>query len=162
MTDKTNEGQEGTSEERSLTVTRVIEAPSERVYDAFLDPDELSEWLPPDGFSAEIHEFESEVGGTFRMTFNAETDELEPYSHTFYGQYEELSPGERIVYTQAFESDDPGMAGETTTTVTFEEITDGTEVTVRQSGIPEGIPAEDAEEGWNNSLDNLTHLIAEQ
>lgn len=159
MTDKNNEGQGTTNEERSLTVTRVIEAPSERVYDAFLNPDELSAWLPPDGFSAEVHEFEAEVGGTFRMTFNAETEELEPYSHTFYGQYEELKPSERIVYTESFETDDPGMAGEMTTTVTFEEVVDGTEITLRQAGIPENIPPEDAKEGWLNSLDNLETVL---
>jgi uncharacterized protein YndB with AHSA1/START domain len=162
MTDNINEGQAETNDERSVTVTRVIEAPSERVYDAFLDPDELSEWLPPDGFSAEVHEFDATEGGTFRMSFNADVEELEPYASTFYGTYEELTPGERIVYVEAFETEDPGMAGEMTTTVTFEEVSDGTEVTVRQAGIPEAIPAEDAREGWNNSLDNLTALIAEQ
>jgi uncharacterized protein YndB with AHSA1/START domain len=147
------------AEERSITVNRVIEAPSERVYDAFVDPDDLAAWLPPEGFSGEVHEFDATEGGTFRMSFNAEVEELEQYANTFHGTYEELTPGERIVYTESFESDDPGMAGEMTTTVTFEEVSDGTEVTVRQAGIPEAIPPTNANEGWIDSLGNLADVV---
>lgn len=148
-----------TSEERSVTVDRVIEAPPERVYEAFVDPDALAAWLPPGGFSCEVHEFDATEGGAFRMSFNADIEELEPYASTFYGTYEELTPGERIVYSEAFESDDPGMAGETTTTVTFEAVSDGTEVTVRQAGLPEAIPPEDANEGWIDSLETLADVV---
>ena len=166
MTDDSNDGGEpmmgtATNEGRSVTVSRVIEAPPERVYEAFLDPDELAAWLPPDGFSAEVHELRPEVGGRFRITFAAETDELEPYAHSFHGTYLELEPGERIVHTDEFETDDPGMAGEMTVTVTFEEVPDGTEVTVRQTGIPEDIPVENATEGWTDSLDNLEAILQE-
>ncbi|KYH24759.1 hypothetical protein HAPAU_31360 [Halalkalicoccus paucihalophilus] len=148
-----------TNEDRSITVTRVIEAHPNRVYKAFVDPDELAAWLPPEGFSAEVHEFDASEGGTFRMSFNAEIEELESYASTFHGTYQELSPGERIVYTEEFETDDPGMAGEMTTTVTFEEVPDGTEVIARQAGIPENIPPQDANEGWNDSLGNLAELV---
>jgi uncharacterized protein YndB with AHSA1/START domain len=147
------------AEERSVTVNRVIDAPPERVYDAFVDPDELAAWLPPEGFSGEVHEFDATEGGSFRMSFNADVEELEPYTSTFHGTYEELIPGERIVYTETFESDDPGMAGEMTTTVTFEAVPDGTEVTVRQAGIPEAIPPENANEGWIDSLENLADVV---
>ncbi|WP_049970907.1 SRPBCC domain-containing protein [Haladaptatus cibarius] len=153
MTDDT------TNEGRSMTVNRTIEAPPERVYDAFLDPDELGEWLPPDGFRAEVHELEPEEGGQFRMTFIAETEELEPYSQSFHGTYVELVPGERIVHTDEFETDDPGMTGEMTVTVTFEAVSDGTAVTVHQEGIPEDVPVDDANAGWMNSLENLAQLV---
>ena len=93
------------------------------------------------------------------MSFTADIEELEPYAHTFHGTYEELSPGQRIVYTEEFESDDPGMAGEMTTTVTFEKVSGGTEVTAHQAGIPENIPPQDANEGWNDSLGNLAELV---
>ncbi|MFH5801103.1 SRPBCC family protein [Haladaptatus sp. CMAA 1911] len=148
-----------TNEDRSITVNRVIEASPERVYEAFVDPDELATWLPPEGFSAEVHEFDATEGGTFRMSFTADIEELEPYAHTFHGTYEELSPGERLVYTEEFESDDPGMGGEMTTTVTFEKVSDGTEVTAHQAGIPKNIPPKDANEGWNDSLGNLAELV---
>ncbi len=154
MTDGTE-----TNEGRSLTVSRVIEAPPGRVYDAFLDPDQLAQWLPPTGFSAEVHHLDPEEGGTFRITFTGETEELAEYGHSFGGTYLELVPGERIVHTDSFETDDPGMAGEMTVTVTFEDVPDGTEVTVHQEGIPEAIPVEDANAGWNDSLGNLAELV---
>ena len=159
MTDTTTTDETETAEARSVTVSRVIAASPERVYDAFLDPDELAAWLPPTGFSAEVDEFEGTEGGTFRITFAADTEELEPYSHSFHGTYEELIPGEQIVYTEEFETDDPGMAGEMTTTVTFEAVPDGTEVTVHQAGIPEAISPENANEGWTDSLGNLAEIV---
>ncbi|MFC7009852.1 SRPBCC domain-containing protein [Halalkalicoccus salilacus] len=145
--------------ERTMTVSRVIEAPPERVYEAFLDPDELVQWLPPTGFSAEVHQLEPEEGGTFRMTFTGETEELAEYGSTFGGTYQELVPGRRIVHTDAFETDDPAMADEMTVTVTFEEVPEGTEVTVRQEGIPEAIPPEDSHAGWTDSLGQLAGLV---
>ncbi|WP_227378499.1 SRPBCC domain-containing protein [Haladaptatus halobius] len=146
-------------EGRSITVSRVIEAPPERVYEAFLDPDQLAQWLPPTGFSAEVHHLKHKVGGTYRMTFTGETEELAEYGSTFGGTYLELVPGERIVYTDEFETDDPEMASEMTVTVTFEAIPEGTEVTARQEEIPEAIPPSDANEGWNDSLANLAALL---
>ncbi|WP_227357453.1 SRPBCC family protein [Haladaptatus salinisoli] len=150
---------EPTTENRSITVNRVIEAPPERVYQAFVDPDELSQWLPPTGFSAKVHHLEPEEGGTYRMTFTGETDELAEYGSTFGGTYRELIPGERIVYTDQFETDDPEMAGVMTVTVTFKEVPVGTEITVCQEGIPKSIPPSDANEGWNDSLGNLAELV---
>ncbi|WP_306055670.1 SRPBCC domain-containing protein [Natronococcus wangiae] len=161
MTDNDIEHGESTTDERSITVSRVIEAPPERVYDAFLDPDELAQWFPPTGFSAEVHYLEPEVGGTYRITFTGETEEFADMGHSFGGIFQELEPGERIVYTDSFETDDPAMAGEMTTTVTFEEVPDGTEVTVRHAGIPEAIPPSDANEGWIDSLENLANVVEE-
>ena len=146
-------------EGRSITVSRLIEAPPDRVYEAFLDPDELAAWLPPTGFSAEVHELEPEEGGRFRITFTGDTEELAEYDHTFGGTYLELVPGERIVHTDEFETDDPGMVGEMTVTITFEAVPDGTEVTVHQTGIPGAVSPEDARAGWTDSLENLARLV---
>lgn len=161
-----NSGSEPTTnseqnDSRSITVSRVIEASPKRVYEAFLDPDELAQWLPPTGFSAEVHHLEPEEGGTYRATFTGETEELAEYGSTFGGTYLELVSGERIVYTDEFETEDPEMASEMTVTVTFEEVPDGTEITVRQEGIPEAIPPSDASDGWNDSLGNLAKLVEE-
>ncbi|WP_224450538.1 SRPBCC domain-containing protein [Haloprofundus salilacus] len=144
---------------QSITVSRVIEAPPERVYEAFLDPDDLAQWLPPTGFSAEVHELEPEVGGKFRITFTGDTEEFADYGHSFGGTYKELKPSERIVHTDAFETDDPAMAGEMLVTVTFVAVPDGTEVTVHQERIPENIRTEDATAGWTDSLANLADLV---
>lgn len=161
MTANDDEHGESTTDERSMTVSRVIEAPPERIYDAFLDPDKLAQWLPPTGFSAEVHHLEPKEGGTFRATFTGETAEFADMGHSFGGTYQELEPGERIVYTESFETDAPEMAGEMTVTATFEAVPEGTEITVRQAGIPEAIPPSDANEGWNNSLENLAAVIEE-
>lgn len=150
-----------TTEGQSVTVSRVIEAPPERVYDAFLDPDDLATWLPPTGFHAEVHELEPEEGGMFRITFTGETEELADYSHSFHGTYMELSPGERIVHTDEFETDEPGMTGEMTVAVTFEAVSDGTKVTVLQDGIPEAVSPDDANAGWTDSLENLATIVEE-
>lgn len=166
MTDDSNGGEpveaSESDDEQSITVTRVIEASPERVYEAFLDPDQLAQWLPPTGFSAEVHHLEPEEGGTFRITFTGETEEFADYEHSFGGTYHELVPGERIVHTDAFETDDPSMAGEMTVTVTFETVPEGTKVTVRQEGIPEAIPPEDSQAGWTDSLGNLAGLVEEE
>ena len=146
---------------RSMTASRVIDATPERVYEAFLDPDQLAQWLPPTGFSAEVHHLEPEVGGTFRITFTGETAAFAEYKSTFGGTYRELIPGKRIVHTDEFETDDPTMAGEMIVTITVEAVPAGTEVTVRQEGIPEAIPPSDANEGWNDSLSKLAALVEE-
>lgn len=159
MTDDTDDETEIETTNSALTLSRTFDAPPERVYEAFVDPEEFAAWLPPEGFSGELHEFDATEGGGFRMSFNAEVEELEPYASTFSGTYEELIPGERIVYTEAFESDDPGMAGEMTTTVTLEAVPDGTAVTVEQAGMPETISPEDSSQGWTDSLDNLAAIV---
>ena len=150
---------ESSSETRSVTVSRVIEAPPERVYDAFLDHEMFASWYPPTGYTAEVHHLEPEVGGTYRMTFYGDADELADFEQSFGGTYRELSRGERIVYTDAFESDEPTMAGEMTVTITFVEVPDGTEVTVHQEGIPEAIPPSDANAGWTDSLGTLAEIV---
>lgn len=148
-----------TTEDRSMTASRVIEAAPERVYDAFLDPDELAQWLPPTGFTADVHRLDPHVGGGFRITFTAATDDPESYAHTFHGTYQELERGERIVHTDEFELDGPEWQGEMTVTVTFEEVPQGTEVTVHQENIPEAVPPSDANAGWNDSLESLADLV---
>lgn len=154
-------GTDGPADGRGMTASRVVKASPERVYEAFLEPDQLAEWLPPTGFSAEVHHLQPAVGGTFRVTFTGETEEFADYGHSFTGEYLELVPGERIVHTDTFETDDPAMAGEMTVTVTFEAVDGGTEVTVRQDGIPEAVPLEDANAGWNDSLSKLSALVEE-
>jgi uncharacterized protein YndB with AHSA1/START domain len=148
-----------TLETRTMTASRVIEASPERVYDAFLDPDELAAWLPPTGFTAEVHHLEPVEGGTYRMTFYGDAEEVADFEQSFGGSYVELERGERIVYTDEFESDEPAMAGEMTVTVIFEAVDEGTEVTVRQENIPYAIPPSDANEGWNDSLESLDKLV---
>lgn len=151
-----NQESETESETGSMQASRVIKAPAERVYKAFLDADALGKFLPPSGYTGHFDHVDGEVGGTFRGTFTElETKE----SQSFTGEYLELVPNERIVHTDTFETEAPEMQGEMTVTITFEEVEGGTKVTAHQEGIPRAIPPEDAETGWGMSLENLARLV---
>ncbi len=133
---------------------RVLRAPPERVYHAFLDADAMSKWLPPNGFSGRIHHMDATVGGSYKMSF---TNFSTGQSHSFGGEYIELVPFERLRYTDKF--DDPNLPGEIQTTVTLSEVSCGTELNVVQEGIPEAIPTEACYLGWQESLTLLALLV---
>lgn len=133
---------------------RVIKAPPERLYRAFLDPDAMTKWLPPHGFTGKVHHLEAQVGGTYKMSF---TNFTTGDSHTFGGKYLELVPNERIVHTDQF--DDPNLPGAMQTTITLRAVFCGTELSVVQEGIPGVIPAEACYLGWQESLQLLTQLV---
>jgi uncharacterized protein YndB with AHSA1/START domain len=151
MSTQTDETETG-----SIEISRVINAPAERIYNAFLDADALGKFSPPAGYTATYDHVEPEIGGTYHGTFTAlETKE----SHSFGGEYVELVPHKRIVQSDQFETDVPEMQSVMTVTITLEEVEDSTTVTVRQEGIPKPIPEEDAATGWGMSLENLTRLV---
>lgn len=133
---------------------RVLRAPPERVYRAFLDADAMVKWLPPNGFTGRVHHLEARVGGTFRMSF---TNFTTAQSHAFGGEYLELVPGERICYSDTF--DDPNLPGTMKTTVSLKAVSCGTELSVVQEGIPEAIPVEACYLGWQESLVLLAKLV---
>ena len=133
---------------------RVLRAAAEKVYKAFIDPDAMAKWLPPNGFTGKVHEMDARVGGGYRMSFtNFSTDK----SHSFRGSYVELMPGERICYTDRF--DDPNLPGEMQTTVILKQVSCGTELNVVQEGLPEAIPLEMCYLGWQESLAQLAKLV---
>lgn len=138
----------------TIRLHRVLRSTPEKVYRAFLDPDAMSKWLPPFGFTAKVHSIESKVGGTFRMSF---TNFGTGSSHSFGGKYLELVPHERLVYTDKF--DDPNLPGEMKVTVTIKKVSCGVELNVVQEGVPAVIPAEACYLGWNESLVQLTQLV---
>ncbi|MCZ8292657.1 MAG: SRPBCC family protein [Hylemonella sp.] len=138
----------------TVRIHRVLRAPAERVYRAFLDPDAMAKWLPPHGFTGKVHQMDARVGGSFRMSF---TNFGNGQSHSFGGKYLELVPGERIVHTDSF--DDPNLPGEMSVTVTFKAVFCGTELNVVQEGIPAVIPAEACYLGWQESLVLLGQLV---
>lgn len=142
------------SKTRTLIIKRMITAPPERIYRAFLDPDAMAKWLPPHGFTGRVTKSDVKVGGGYKMTFtNFTTGE----SHSFGGTYVELTPNERICYTDKF--DDPNMPGEMEVTIELRKTTVGTEVTITQKNIPEQIPVEFATMGWQESLHLLEQLV---
>src|SRR5829696_4793572 len=133
---------------------RVLRAPPERIYRAFLDPDAMAKWLPPHGFTGKVHQMDTRVGGSYRMSF---TNFSTGHGHSFGGRYLELVPNERIVHTDKF--DDPNLPGEMQVTITLKKVLVGTELNVVQEGIPEVIPAEACYLGWQESLVLLAQLV---
>jgi uncharacterized protein YndB with AHSA1/START domain len=141
----------------ALRITRILKAPPERVYQAFLDPDALAKWMPPHGFTGHVHHIEPKVGGRFRMSFSTIDRK---WTHFFGGEYLELTPYERIVNTDRFEDENLRHI-ELRVTVTFKPVPEGTELTIVQEGIDK-LPKEmssGASIGWKQSMDNLARLV---
>lgn len=138
----------------TVRLHRVLQAPPERIYKAFLDADAMAKWLPPHGFTGKVHQMDAKVGGTYKMSF---TNFSNGQSHAFGGKFLELVPNERIRHTDKF--DDPNLPGEMQTTITLKKVSVGTEVNIVQEGIPEAIPAEACYLGWQESLTLLAQLV---
>jgi len=138
----------------TIRLHRVLRAPPERIYRAFLDSDAMAKWLPPNGFTGRVHHLDAKVGGTYKMSF---TNFSTGHSHSFGGEYLELVPHERIRHTDKF--DDPNLPGEMQTTVSLKQVSCGTELNVVQEGIPEAIPPEACYLGWQQSLTLLAQLV---
>ena len=138
----------------SVSLHRVLRAPPERIYRAFLDAAAMAKWLSPHGFTNTVHHLEAKVGGTYRMSF---TNFANGQVHSFGGEYLELVPHERIRYTGEFE--DPNLPARMRTTVTLRAVLGGTDVSIVQDGIPEAIPAEMCYLGWQESLVLLAQLV---
>jgi uncharacterized protein YndB with AHSA1/START domain len=133
---------------------RVLTAKPEKVYRAFLEPDALARWLPPNGFTAKVYHLDAKVGGSFRMSF---TNFGSGTVIAFGGDYLELVPNERLRYTDKF--DDPNLPGVMQVTVNLKQVSVGTEVDIVQENIPDVIPLEACYLGWQESLRNLARLV---
>ncbi|MGB6104060.1 MAG: SRPBCC family protein [Pusillimonas sp.] len=138
----------------TVTLHRVLRASPERVYRAFLEPDAIVKWIAPYGFTCQIHHIDTQVGGTYKMSFrNFGTGG----AHAFGGEYLELVPFEKIRYSDRFE--DPNLPGQTTATISLRQVSCGTELTILQEGLPEAIPVEMCYLGWQESLAQLAKLV---
>ena len=138
----------------TVNLHRMIATNPEKIYRAFLNPDALARWIPPNGFTGKVHHMDAKVGGTFKMSFTNFTTEK---SHSFGGEFRELVQNERLRYTESF--DDPNLPGEIQVTVTLKKVSVGTELTIVQEGIPSVIPLEACYLGWQESLANLARLV---
>ena len=138
----------------TIRLHRVLRATPEKIYGAFIDPDAMAKWLPPNGFTARVHHMDAKVGGSYKMSF---TNLATGKGHSFGGIFLELVPGERIRHTDKF--DDPNLPGEMHTTITLKKIFCGTELDVVQEGIPAVIPVEACHLGWQESLVLLAQLV---
>jgi uncharacterized protein YndB with AHSA1/START domain len=138
----------------TVTLHRVVRAPAERIYRAFLDADAMAKWLPPNGFTGRVHQLDAKVGGSYKMSF---TNFTTGKSHSFGGKYLELVPNSRIRHTDVF--DDPNLPGEMTVTITLREAGVGTALDIVQENLPDVIPLEGCYLGWQESLNLLARLV---
>ena len=138
----------------TIRLHRVLRATPERIYRAFLDPDAIVKWLPPNGYTAKVHHMDARAGGSYKMSF---TNFTTGKSHSFGGQYVELVPNEGIRYTDKF--DDPNLPGAMQVTISLKKVLVGTEVNITQEGVPDVIPAEACYLGWQDSLALLAKLV---
>ena len=138
----------------TIRLHRVLRTTPEKIYKAFLDPDAMAKWLPPNGFTGKVHQMDAKVGGTYKMSF---TNFTTGNSHSFGGDVLELVPHERIRYTDKF--DDPNLPGEMKTSITLKKVSCGTELNIVQEGVPAVIPAEACYLGWQESLALLAKLV---
>lgn len=143
-----------TNNTNTIKLHRVVQAPPDRVFRAFIDAKAMVKWLPPNGFTGEVHHLEPKVGGTYKMSF---TNFTTGKSHSFGGEFVELTPNERLRYTDRF--DDPNLPGEMQTTITLKKVSVGTELNIVQEGVPAAIPAEACYLGWQESLKLLAQLV---
>ena len=142
-----------TSTSNTIRLHRVLKASPEKIYRAFLDGEALVKWMPPHGFTANVHHLEAKVGGTYKMSF---TNFTTGTSHSFGGTYVELKPHERIRHTDKF---DTGLVGEMETTIVLKQVACGTELNITQEGVPAAIPPEACYLGWQESLTLLAQLV---
>jgi uncharacterized protein YndB with AHSA1/START domain len=138
----------------TVRLHRVLRANPDKVYRAFVEPDALARWLPPNGFTCEVAHLKAEVGGTYKMSFKNFTSGK---SHAFGGEFLELVPGQRLRYTDRF--DDPNLPGEMTTSASLTAVSCGTELNIVQEGLPDAIPLEQCYLGWQESLAHLARLV---
>lgn len=143
-----------TNNTSTIRLHRVLQAPPERVYRAFLDANAMVKWLPPNGFTGQVHHLDAKVGGTYKMSF---TNFTTGGSHSFGGEFLELTTNELIRHTDRF--DDPNLPGEMQTTIRLKQVSVGTELSIVQEGVPAAIPAEACYLGWQESLTLLAKLV---
>ncbi len=138
----------------TVRLHRVLRAPPERVYRAFLDPEAMVKWSPPHGFTGKVYHSDVRVGGSYKMSF---TNFGTGKSHSFGGTYLELKPNELIRYNDQF--DNPALPGQMHVTITLREVLCGTEIHIVQEGLPAMIPVEFCYLGWQESLLLLAQLV---
>jgi uncharacterized protein YndB with AHSA1/START domain len=148
---------------RSMNVRRHLNAPRARVYAALVDADAIAKWRVPEGMKSHVHAFDARAGGAFRvsLTYDAATGtgKTSAQTDTYHGHFVKLVPDEEVVEATEFETDDPAMRGEMTTTMTLTDRDGGTDLTARHEGLPPGLSLADNETGWNMALDKLAALV---
>lgn len=138
----------------TITLHRVIKCSPEKLYRAFTTPEAMARWIPPHGFTCQVHHMDVRVGGTHKASF---TNFTTGNTHSFGGTYLEVRPNELLRYNDQF--DDPNLPGSMTVTVKLKAVTSGTDLHIVQEGVPDMIPLDMCYLGWQESLQYLANLV---
>lgn len=149
---------------RTDTSFRLVAAPPDRVFDAFIDPDALTAWLPPGGMHGSFERFDVRPGGSYRMILTYDDASTAPGKATadsdvVEARFVDIVPGVRVVQAVDFVSDDPSYAGTMTMTWEVTAVDEGTRVDIRAEDVPDGISAEDHAAGLASSLAKLAAYV---
>lgn len=144
-------------------ISRLLEAPRERVYAALIDPAAVARWRVPAGMTSEVHEFDARDDGRLRvsLTYDApdRSGKTSGRTDTYHGRFVRLVPNELVVEVDEFESDDPAMRGEMTMTICLRDVDGATELVAVHDGLPGGVAPADNETGWREALARLAALV---
>jgi uncharacterized protein YndB with AHSA1/START domain len=152
---------------RTDRAARVVAASPDRVFAALIDPEALAAWLPPAGMTGEFERFDARPGGSYRLKLtyhdpSTATGKATPGADIVEARFVEITPGERVVQTVEFVSDDPAFAGTMTMTWAVRPVRGGTRVDITAADVPAGISPEDHAAGLASSLANLAAHVEPQ
>jgi uncharacterized protein YndB with AHSA1/START domain len=149
-----------------MSTTRIsyhLKAPREKVYAALLDPNAVARWKVPNGMKCHVHSFEAKEGGTFRISLTyaapSAVGKTTAQTDTYHGRFAKLVPNEQVVEVDEFETDNPAMRGEMTSTITLSDAEGGTDLQAVHEGLPPGVSPVDNETGWRMALAKLAALV---
>jgi uncharacterized protein YndB with AHSA1/START domain len=146
------------SDERTLVITRLLDAPRAMVFAAWVDPDQAAQWWGPKGFTSVSCAMDVRVGGVWRRVMRSpDGTEL-----TARGVYREIAAPERLVFTYAWERNPEQTGHETLVTLTFAERGDKTELTLRQAVFETVAARDDHRDGWSGCLERLAEHLAQR
>jgi uncharacterized protein YndB with AHSA1/START domain len=147
---------------RSTRVHRHIKAPRSTVYRLLVDAQAIAKWKVPDGMTVRVHEFDARAGGAIRvsLTYDEPTrsGKTAVQTDTYHGRFLRIVPNEQVVEVDEFETPDPALRGEMTSTITLSDAEGGTNVVGLHEGLPPGLSPADNETGWRMTLAKLAKL----
>jgi len=138
-----------------LEIKRLINAPRDRVYAAWTDLAQLKLWFGPENVQTRDLIADARVGGKFRWDLiNSEGEEM-----TCRGEYRELQPGKKIVFTWQWEDDEDWEDNISVVTVELDDADGGTELRLSHEQLPNEESRNGHTEGWNSALDKLEKMF---
>jgi uncharacterized protein YndB with AHSA1/START domain len=146
---------EKTAEKTSLEIIRFIKAAPERVYAAWTDPAQLKEWWGPEGVRTRNLTADVRVGGKYRWDLTSPDGE----EMSAFGEYRELIPGKKIVFTWKWDDDEVWQHRTSLVTVELSNRDGGTELRFKHEQLPSEESRDRHNEGWNSILDRLEKFL---